>query len=122
MSTSKVMSVLQGDVYLLGTGSDHGAAAGICIQRLNTTTVTWQRSELFPANSTALYNTGATPVVSAKGRIWRALEGAVRSEQTCDMTTWARLSERDNLAGVSANLVVPNTVRPLTIIPRNRKF
>lgn len=70
--------LLQGSVYLLGTGSDHGLEAGVCIQRLDRGAATWQRSVLFPATPTLVYNTGATPVVQAQGRIWRAVEAYVR--------------------------------------------
>lgn len=84
-----VSESLQGCVYLLGTGSDHGTEAGISIQKLERDTQgdwVWTRRVLFAGSLIAVYNTGATPVVQAQGRIWRALEVFVRT--TLQQTSW----------------------------------
>ena len=63
-----------GAVYLLGTGGVGGGA--IAIARSDDNGSTWRSAELFrqPGPAVGSYATGATPVLAAQGRLWRAFE------------------------------------------------
>jgi hypothetical protein len=61
------------DVYLLGTAAD--GPAPIKISRSSDGGATWQGAVLFgEVSGNASYETGPTPVVETKGRVYRAME------------------------------------------------
>jgi len=63
-----------GAAYLLGTGGVGGGA--VAIARSDDGGGTWRSTELFrlPDRAVGSYATGATPVLFAQGRLWRAFE------------------------------------------------
>ena len=63
-----------GAVYMLGTGGVGGGA--ITIARSDDGGSVWRSAELFrwPGRAVGSYATGATPVLVAEGRLWRAFE------------------------------------------------
>ena len=64
----------RGAAPLLGTGGAGGG--GIVITRFNSSSSTWRTVELFPwpGGDVGSYATGATPLLVAQGRVWRAFE------------------------------------------------
>ena len=63
-----------GTTYLLGTGGVGGGS--ITIARSDSSSTAWRTAELFrwPGTAVGSYATGATPVLVAHGRLWRAFE------------------------------------------------
>ena len=60
--------------HLLGTGGDSGG--GIVIARSDDAGGTWRTAELFPwpGSGVGSYATGATPLLTAQARVFRAFE------------------------------------------------
>ena len=60
--------------HLLGTGGESGG--GIVIARSDNNGSTWRTAELFPfpGSGVGSYATGATPLLVAQGRVFRAFE------------------------------------------------
>lgn len=94
-----------GAAHLLGTGGAGGG--GIVIARSDDNGTTWRTAELFPwpGGVVGSYATGATPLLVAQGRLWRAFElwrTPHRYDQGASGSSWLRSWRTADFGGLQS--------------------